>query len=383
MMNLDLIKNSAEIKTQVIAALNDENETNDNVVALMEKLVEAKVTEYRAEMQINEHDTNIKLGRGIRQLTSEEKKYYNQFIDMAEKPKGSIDYTTMPMPTTIIESVFEDLRSNSPLLSHIDMVNTTGLTEFVVRDGDSTPAWWGELCDEIKKQLESAFKIIQVNQLKLSAFLPVCKSMLVLGPEWLDRFVREMLAESIDLGAEQGVITGTGNVEPIGMDRDLLGAVVQGVYPQKTKVALNEFSPEALGNIMVTLSNNGKRAANDLIFIVNPTDYYTKVMPALLRFVNGEYRVVSPYPVTVITSQFVAANSAIIGLGKKYFLGMGSNRVIEYSDHYKFLEDERVYITKMLANGLPKDNNAFVFLDITNLKSFIPKVQVVDSDFIA
>ena len=383
LMNLDTVKNSAEIMANVILAMNDETKTNDEVVALMSELMDAKVSEYRAEMAINESDMSIKVGRGIRQLTSEEKKYYAQTVDMMKGVKAGLDNATIPMPTTIIESVFEDLRTNSPLLSQIDLVNTTGLTEFILRDGDAVPAWWGPLCDPIKKELESAFKKIQVNQFKLSAFLPVCKSMLELGYEWLDRFVREFLTEASNLGAEQGVITGTGKEEPIGMDRDLAGAVTNGVYPQKTKVVLDEFSPTSMGPIMVSLSNQGKRAAGQLLLIVNPIDYYTKVMPALLRVVNGAYQVVAPYPMTIITSQFVAENSAIIGIGKKYFLGMGSDQKIEYSDHYKFLDDERVYITKMLANGMPKDNNAFVFLDVTNLKSFVLQVEITNAELIA
>ena len=372
--DLNLVQDIVAIKAKAIAALNDEHETAENVVAYMEALMEAKVAEYRAEKAINESDLTIKLGRNIRQLTSDEKNYYNQFIKTA---KGAIANETIPMPTTIIESVFEDLRSNSPLLSKIDMKNTTGLTEYIMRDGDSVPAWWGDLCEEIQKELSAAFKKLQLNQLKLSAFLPVCKSMLDLGPEWLDRFVREMLAESIDLGAEKGVIAGSGNNEPIGMKKNLDGPVTGGVYSDKTPVVINDFSPASMGSFMVTLTNNGKRAANDLLLIVNPIDYYTKIMPALLREIDGQYRVVSPYPMTIITSQFVDEDEAIVGLGKQYFLGIGSNRVIEFSDHYKFLQDERVYITKMLANGRPKDNNSFVVLDITNLQSFVSQIQVV------
>ena len=40
---------------------------------------------------------------------------------------------------------------------------------------------------------------------------------------------------------------------------------------------------------------------------------------------------------------------------------------IEYSDHYKFLEDTRVYKARCVAFGTPKDNTSFYLYDITGL----------------
>lgn len=72
----------------------------------------------------------------------------------------------------------------------------------------------------------------------------------------------------------------------------------------------------------------------------------------------------------------------IMGLAKKYFMGIGagSSGKIEYSDEYQFLEDNRVYITKMYGMGRPKDNNAFQYLDITGLKPMPLKVEVTNSE---
>ena len=47
---------------------------------------------------------------------------------------------------------------------------------------------------------------------------------------------------------------------------------------------------------------------------------------------------------------------------------MARNGKIEYSDEYRFLEDERVYLIKLYANGFALDNNAFMVLDITDLQ---------------
>ena len=47
---------------------------------------------------------------------------------------------------------------------------------------------------------------------------------------------------------------------------------------------------------------------------------------------------------------------------------MAKNGKIEYSDEYRFLEDERVYLIKAYAHGFALDNNAFVVLNIENLQ---------------
>ena len=56
---------------------------------------------------------------------------------------------------------------------------------------------------------------------------------------------------------------------------------------------------------------------------------------------------------------------------------MNKNGRIEYSDDYHFLEDERVYLIKLYANGFPVDNNAFLNLDITGLQPMTYRVTTV------
>ena len=58
-------------------------------------------------------------------------------------------------------------------------------------------------------------------------------------------------------------------------------------------------------------------------------------------------------------------------------IGAGTNGgKIEYSDEFRFLDDERVYLTKLYGNGRPLDNNAFQLLDITALEAATVEVTV-------
>ena len=92
---------------------------------------------------------------------------------------------------------------------------------------------------------------------KFSAFLPLCKSMLELGPEWLDRYVRQVLVEGAANTLEFGFIRGTGKDQPIGMNRQVGDNVtVQGgVYPEKAKIQVTDLSPATLGNLISMLAS--------------------------------------------------------------------------------------------------------------------------------
>ena len=155
-------------------------------------------------------------------------------------------------------------------------------------------------------------------------------------------------------------------------------------YPEKAAVKVSDLSPVTVGNLISILAAdpNGKaRRVQNVILLVNPQDYYQKVMPATtLMAPDGTYRNdVMPYPMTIIQTPALSRGKAVIGLADRYLAlaGTATNGRIEYSDHYHFLEDERVYLIKGYANGMPLDNNAFLLLDISSLKPATWKVTQV------
>lgn len=323
-------------------------------------LQEAKQT---ASQQFN--DQQVLAKRGMQILTSEEAKYYNAVI--ANEGFAGVEEL---VPATVVERVFDELTRSHELLNEITFVNTTGITQWITKRGDVNPAYWGKLTDAIKELLDDGFETVQTNLYKLSAFIPVAKSMLDLGPTWLDQYVRTVLAESMAIALEDAVINGTGKEMPIGMMKDLAGAVVDGVYPDKEAMAITDLSPATLGEkVMYPLTHDGKRTVPSVLLVVNPADYWAKIFPATTILTqNGTYVYgVLPIPAKIIQSVSVPTGKMVAGLAKDYFLGVGSSRSIEVAKELRILEDQDVYVTKQYANGKPVDNNAFMVFDISGI----------------
>lgn len=334
-------------------------------------------------------DAAVLAQRGVRVLTSEETKFYNGLIDAMKasgdsNPMMALTNTDKTFPLTIINEVMEDMRQSHPLLNAVDTVNATGLMKFLLNTDTGDNAAWGALESAITKEVASGFAEIDMGQFKLSAWMPISVDMLELGPNWLDSYIRTCLSEALAIGFENAIVTGTGKDMPIGMDRSVADDVVVtgGVYPQKDAVTVTDFGRASYGNLVSQLAQTQKgkpRAVRGLILVVNPFDYYKTVMPATTlmtpegRFVND----VLPVPTEIIQSVAVARNEAILGMGKRYFLGVGGRRGIQFSDDYKFLEDQRYYKIVAYANGRPKDDHAFLRLNIANLEPTYLEVKNV------
>lgn len=365
-MNNPDLKNT-EIQEQVRAALEskDEKEIAAAFGVMARSIEKTILKEARSEMQKELSDRATLEARGQAQLTSEERSYYANVIE-----KRGFEGVDVTMPKTIFDRVFEELQLNHPLLSEIDFINTTGSIEWIMRTAEATGAVWGPLTSAITEELSNGFKKENATLYKLSAFIPVSKSMLDLGAVWLDRFVRAMLSESIAMALEEGIVAGTGKDQPIGMIKDLEGSVSLGVYSDKAATPLTDLLPVTLGkNVIAPLTNGGKRNVTQVLLVVNPLDYWEKLFGATtVLTANGTYtHGVLPIPGKIVTSVAVPKGKMVAGIARNYFMAIGSGQKIEYSDHYKFLEDERTYLTKQYANGKPKDNDSFLLFDITNL----------------
>lgn len=390
MKNLDALQEKKKGILQKMTAAIQANDTEAFSEAFNELClnIQDNVME-QAKQLVGETDVRILSDRGVRQLTSAEKTYYEKVIQAmkSDDPKQAVGNLDVVMPETVIDQVFNDLSTNHPLLSKINFHTLAGLTRIMMNTNGYQKAAWGKLCAAIVQELTSGFKEVDVTQDKLSAFLPVCKAMLDLGPTWLDKYVREVLYEALANGLEEGIINGTGKEMPIGMKKQVGDnvTVTGGEYPDKATIKVTKLDNIQLGKLAAILAVNERgqaRPVSNLILVVNPADYFAKVLPAIqYPAPQGGYVNTLPFPVDIVQSAEVPVGRAVFGMAHLYFLGggIGNKGKILYSDDYHFLEDERVYLIKMYAHGFAVDNTSFLYLDISELQPAYFKVENVDS----
>jgi len=230
MKNNDLELSVEELFAKAIGAENEEDYVKFQLEAT--KIIEANVIAEAKKITDEQlRDQNVLNERGLRVLTTSETKYYNEVLsDGGFKGKDEL------MPVTIIDRIFKDLEAQHPILTKIQLVNTTGITRWLARKAEAEGAVWGKLGSEITKKLDNSFEVIDTQINKLSAFVPLSKDMLTLGPVWLDKFVRAILQESIAIGLEKAIITGNGVDQPIGMLKDITKSVNPTTgYPDRTR----------------------------------------------------------------------------------------------------------------------------------------------------
>lgn len=332
------------------------------------------------------HDAAVMAQRGYRQLTSKETKWYQKVITALKSTDPKQAFTAIIgsdneedlMPTTIIEDVYKNLQEEHPLLQAINFQYVGHITNWILNDHSAQNAVWGKITDEIVKEITSSFKVVKCDQHKLSAYAIIEQDMLDLGPAFLDGYIRTVLAEAIMAGLEIAIVKGTGVNEPVGLIRDIHEGVSYSSstgYPAKAKVAIKSFAPEDYGTVLAVLAeteNGLKRKFTEVGLICNQHDYLTKVMPATTVLSgNGAYvNNLFPFPTTVYVSNALDDGDAVLFLKGEYFMGMGGskNGIIEYSDEYKFLEDQRVFKIKQHGAGRAFDNTSAVYLDINGLE---------------
>lgn len=377
--------NEKECINQLVTAMKsgDEKEQQKAWEALHNSIAEQVKADF-SDIQ-ESHDAAVLAQRGYRQLTSKENKWYQKIIEALKSNNPKQAFTAIIgsdneddlMPTTIIEDVYKNLQEEHPLLKAINFQYVGYITKWILNDHSAQNAVWGQITEEIVKEITSSFKVVDINQNKLSAYAIVELGMLDLGPAFLDGYIRTVLSEAIMAGLELAIVAGTGVNQPVGLIKDIHEGVSYSSstgYPDKTKEVVTAFTPEEYGALVAKMAkteSGHKRKFTEVGMIVNQTDYLTKVMPATTVLnANGTYvNNLFPFPTTVYVSNALEDGAAVLFLKNEYFMGMGGakNGVIEYSDEYKFLEDQRVFKVKQYGAGRAFDNTSALYLDISGL----------------
>lgn len=395
----DLIANAKKQNAAKLAAAfksGDEAQMSEALATFCSDVQEAVLAQAAEEINQRNQDAAVMTARGYRPLTSAEMNYYTKLAEAMKSgnPKMALENFSVAMPDTIIDGVIGTIRQNHPLLDRINFRNTAYLTRWLLNAKGTQMAKWGKITSAITEELTGAVKEINVTLCKLAAFMVISQDLLDLGPQWLDTYIRECLAEAIAMALETAVVDGTGKDEPIGMTRNVSSTanVQDGVYPRMDAIALNDLAPTSMGGLVAKLARNPidptqARVINagDLLFLTNPFDYWQKIMPATsFQKTDGTWvRDVLPIPADIMQTAALESGKALLGIPSRYFVGLGvygKSGTIVKDDSVRFFEDEAAYKTKLQGNGRPMDEYSWLLLDISNLQTELPiKVQDVSA----
>lgn len=375
-MTLKITNKTEDAKKAFNAVSNQEEATSEQVNAALEAYVTAIAEDagkqVRAEYDElkNVTDNRVLEARGITTLTAEETKFYNEAVKT-----GGFD-SEVVWPETILERVFENLQKDHPILSIINFTPTVGRVK-VIRARRTGVAVFGPLHKDLEGQLDSKFGASEFVQLALTAFFLVSNDTLDLGPRWIDRFINLSLTEAVrDIWAEK-IIAGTGNDEPIGLLKDLDGAVTAGVYPDKATAGTLTFGKDKIvtevASVMKKLSKftykvdktdvgevKYRSVAGKVFLIVNPVNYWDIVSRITFANLNNIYGSAMPFidVKNIIESVDVPENKLIAFVEGEYDATQSrAEKVSVYKETFA-MKRATLYAVDMLGNGYPTNNEA-------------------------
>lgn len=342
------------------------------------------------------NDSAILAQRGYRQLTSDEKSFYQRLTSALKSGNPKQVFTEVIgediesdfMPETIIEDVYRELRERHELLDVINFIDAGYSTKWLLSDSTITRAVWGQITDAITKEIQGGFRIIDVKQNKLSAYAFIERGMLDMGPTFLDAYIRACLVEARSLGIIYGIVKGTGVNEPIGLIKDVSADSnfnQSTGWDTKEQIPVTELSAASYGALLAQLatSENGKsRDFGEVCLLVNQKTYLSKVVPATkVMAADGRYvsMLDSIYPTRVITESILEDDEAILFIPELYYYLEGRaarSDVVEFSDDFKFLDDLRYFKIVSYGNGRCYDNTCALYLDLENLAPAALPVKV-------
>ncbi|PTK73434.1 phage major capsid protein [Staphylococcus haemolyticus] len=321
--------------------------------------------EISAEVNNRVVDNGILAKRSQSPLTSEERKFFNEINTEVGYKEEKL------LPETVIERVFDDLSTEHPLLSKINIQNA-GLVTRIIKADATGQAVWGKIFGEIKGQLDAAFSEEEFKQSKLTCFVVIPDDLKMFGPNWVERFVRTQIEEAISVALEAGFLTGEGAAknQPVGLMKDIQsnGGVVDKTSSGTLTFADADTTVNELKDVLKGLSvkEDGKPVKIDgkVVLVVNPQDSWDIQARYTYLTANGGFVTVLPYNVSIVTSEFVPANKLVAFVSDRYDAVRGGGLTVKKFDQALAVEDCILYTAKTFAYAQPADNNASRVYDL-------------------
>ena len=363
-----------EAKLNYAAVVKKEESTPEEVETawsnMQDALVGSLTTQITNEVSANAVDQVVLANRGSDVMTSEEKRFFNEVV----KSDGFTD--ELILPETVEERIYDELKTEHPLLSLINFRNLGTITLTTITSEYEGAAVWGPIFGDIKGQLDAAFKQEILSQSKLTAFVVLPKDLSVFGPKWIEAYVREQIKETYAVALENTIINGVGpnKHEPIGLIRDLQKPVdpTNGHAKKDTSgiltlandvVIIEEFA--GIGE-KLSVRENGKPLNVDgkVVLVINPTDSWKMRAKFTTRNASGAYITNVPFDFKIVPSIFATASEVVAFVSDRYdAYRAGGVEVTEYKETLA-IEDCNLHVAKTFAYGKPRDNSASLIYNL-------------------
>lgn len=368
----ETMKNYQDKKAALAEAIQngaDEGEQNEVFGEMLDALTNDLSDEVKKSVVNENYDSSVLIARGENQITSEERKFYNELTtDVGYKDEKLI-------PETIISRVFDDLEEDHPFLQTINIKATGIRTRYIESDPEGQVVW-GKLFGDIRGQLDAIFTERDLTLGKATCFVVVPKDLKDTGVTWIDAFVRAQIREAYSVAFEKMAIEGRGQNydEPIGLMKDKdkeTGAVTDktssGTFTfEAGKVAIGEMT-QALAKLSVFEKNEKtkyRKVKNRVTIAVNPINALFAEAAFTEKTSNNVYVTAVPFGVTFVENDFVPADKAIIYINNNYTIGVGGDKIVRMYDQTLAIEDCDLYTAKQFAYGEPKDNTSSLVYDL-------------------
>lgn len=369
-----------EVKDKVKQLLEDApaDQKADAIMQSIEMIQEAThaelIEQVVAEAERASRDAEYKSKLGLRNLSQEEKKFYENFKNIKQAfTANQIDI----IPTEIIDRTLDDVKKASPILKLVNMA-PANVKKWIVASHSGVAAW-GALTDAIKGELSAEIASLNIELHMLSAYLVIPKAIRELSLEFVDRYFMAILSEAMQDGLVKGYLDGDGKTGPIGIFRQIEAVESAGTNKAKTVLTtVTKFSPKGLAPVRKTLTNNGKRVVDKLYLICNPSDEAEYVDPCMYgEALTGGYVNKSFIDIEKIVDANCPKGKAAFTIAGYYTMGTTGVRVNEY-DQTKAMENADLIIASCYANGRAVDDNVAVIFDVTKLEEYVlPVTQTV------
>ena len=336
-----------EVQEKVMQLLNDApaEKKAEAIMQSIEMIQEAAhedlVNQVVAEAERASHDADFKKQLGLRNLSQEEKKFYEGFKDIKQSiTANQIDI----IPTEIIDRTLDDVKKASPILNLVNMA-PANVKKWIVASHTGA-AVWGALTDSVKGELSTEISALNIDLHMLTAYLVIPKAIRELSLEFVDRYFMAILSEAMQDGLVKGYLDGDGKTGPIGIFRQIGTSNSDG-------------------------TNKAKTVVDKLYLICNPSDEAEYVDPCMYgEALTGGYVNKSFIDIEKIVDANCPKGKAAFTIEGYYTMGTTGVRVNEY-DQTKAMENADLIIASCYANGRAVDDNVAVIFDVTKLEEYV------------